>query len=229
VPFFRLDAEPRAGVLLEPLVIAYHQALSAGQMLGAIVAVQGAGAIGVLVAALAKRAGARRVILIGGPEARLRMGLEFGADRTINIETLADPSARIKAVANETPQGLGADVVFEVTGVPSALAEGLSMLRPGGTYVAAGHFTDAGDVALNPFKHFTNKHVRLVGVWGADLSHWAGALALLEANAYPFERIVSHTLPLERVHDAMQSLSTNYRLDGKEVGKLVIAPFDHDG
>ena len=224
VPFFRVDTEPHTGVLLEPLVIAYHQVERAGAMLGDTVGVQGAGAIGIFAAALAKHAGAPKVIVIGAPEARLEKAREFGADTTINIESVTDPAERVKAVTTETRHGYGADVVFECTGVPAALAEGLSMLRVAGTYVAAGHFTDAGDVALNPFRHFTSKHVNLVGVWGADLSHWAGALPLIEAGTYPFAEVISHELPLERVPDAIQSLSTNYRLAGKEVGKIVIAP-----
>jgi len=224
VPFFRVDAEPEVGVLLEPLVIAYHQVKRAGEMLGSTVVIQGAGAIGIFVAALAKRAGAREVIVIGTPEARLQLAREFGADIAINIESVTDPTERVKAVMAESPHGYGADIVFECTGVPKALAEGLSMVRAAGTYVAAGHFTDAGDVSLNPFKHFTNKDINLFGVWGADLSHWAGALPIIEAGAYPFAKVISHVLPLERVPDAMEALSTKYRLDGKEVAKIVIAP-----
>lgn len=224
VPFFRLEAEPRVGVLLEPLVIAYHQVQRAGRMLGDTVVIQGAGAIGIFVAGLVKRSGAEKVIVVGAPNARLELACEFGADVTVNIEAVKDPAERIKKVVAETPHGYGADVVFECTGVPKALAEGLSMLRSGGTYVAAGHFTDAGDTSLNPFRHFTNKDVNLFGVWGADLSHWAGALPLIEAGASPFAKVISHQLPLERVPDAMTALSTGYRLDGKEVAKIVIAP-----
>jgi L-iditol 2-dehydrogenase len=224
VPFFRVDAEPSTGVLLEPLVIAYHQIRSVGSTLGETVVVQGAGAIGILVAALAKSGGARRVIVIGAPERRLEKSREFGADVTINIESITDAEERVERVLEETPHGYGAAVVFECTGVPEAVAEGLSMVRPAGTYVAAGHFTDAGDVSLNPFKHFTSKHINLVGVWGADLSHWAAALPVIERGAYPFPELVSHKLGLERVPDAMEALSGGYRLDGEVVGKIVIAP-----
>jgi len=193
-------------------------------MLGDTVVVQGAGAIGIFVAALAKQAGARRVVVVGAPEARLEKARDFGADFTINIESITEPEERVQMVMTETPQGYGADVVFECTGVPAALAEGLAMTRAGGTYVAAGHFTDAGSVALNPFKHFTNKHVNLVGVWGADLSHWAGALPIIEAGIYPFADVISHELPLDRVSEAMATLSSDYRLDGQQVSKIVIAP-----
>lgn len=224
VPFFRIDAEPQMAVCLEPLAIAYHAVERAGPLLGRTVAVQGAGAIGTFVAGLVKGAGAGKVILLGAPQARLDTAREFfGVDVTVNIEGQVDPSERTRTVLDETPHGYGADTVFEITGVPAALAEGLSMVRGGGRYVTAGHFTDAGDVSLNPFRHFTNKYVDLVGVWGADLSHWAGALAILEAGTAPFFEVVSHELPLERVPAAIESLSSSYRLDDKEVGKIVIS------
>ena len=35
--------------------------------------------------------------------------------------------------------------------------------------------------------------------------------------------MVSHTLPLSRVGEAIDALSTNYRLDGEEVRKIAIS------
>ena len=148
---------------------------------------------------------------------------EFGADVTINIEEVPDPKERIEMVKKETPGGYGADVVFECAGVPAALPEGIDMLRRGGTYAVVGHFTDVGEVPLNPFTHMCNKHITLVGVWGGNLPYFVKGKPILESGKYPFSKMVSHKLPLERLGDVMTAISTDYRLDGKEVGKVVIA------
>ena len=128
----------------------------------------------------------------------------------------------MNAVKKETIGEYGADIVFECTGVPQAISEGIDMLRRGGTYVVAGHFTDNGDAKVNPFRHFTNKHITLMGVQGNDIRHFVRARPILESGKYPFEKIVSHKLPIERVADAMKAIIEGYRLDGEEVRKIVV-------
>ena len=107
----------------------------------------------------AKETGAFKTIVIGAPESRLELAKEFGADVTINIEEIPDAEERIELVKKETPGGYGADVVFECAGVPTAIPEGLDMVRRGGTYVVAGHFTDVGEVSINPFTHLNNNSI----------------------------------------------------------------------
>jgi L-iditol 2-dehydrogenase len=58
------------------------------------------------------------------------------------------------------------------------------------------------------------------------VEHFARALPVLERAEYPLEEIVSHRLPLERLSDAMEALTTSYRLDGREAVKIAIAPND---
>jgi len=127
-----------------------------------------------------------------------------------------------RLVKAETLGEYGADAVFECTGVPAAVPEGIKMLRRGGTYVVAGHFTDAGSTSLNPYADFNNKHINLIGVWGGNVSHFVRGRPLIESGRYPFEKFVSHKLPLERCQDAMDAIMGNYRLDGEEVNKIVI-------
>ena len=76
---------------------------------------------------------------------------------------------------------------------------------------------------LNPFLHFTSKQINLIGIWGDDIGHFVRGRPVLESGKYPLEKMVSHKLPLERVQDAIDAISTNYRLDDKEVIKIVIA------
>jgi L-iditol 2-dehydrogenase len=110
--------------------------------------------------------------------------------------------------------------------VPASIPEGLDMLRRGGTYVEAGHYTDHGDVALNPFRHMVHKQITLVAVWGADTPHFVAGRALIESGKYPFADLVSHRLPLHRVADGVAAIGGAYRLDGEEIRKVAVAAHD---
>ena len=68
-----------------------------------------------------------------------------------------------------------------------------------------------------------NKKPNILVIWGDDIGHFVRGRPIIESGKYPFEKMVSHKLPLERVQDAMNAISTNYRLDDKEVRKIVIA------
>lgn len=210
-------------VVLEPLTIGLHQVERIQMPVGATAVIQGAGAIGILTLVAAREAGALRTIVVGAPRTRLDLAREFGADVVLSIDDVPDPSERVRLVKAETPGGYGADVVFECTGVPQAIPEGLDMLRRGGAYVEAGHYTDHGDIPLNPFRHMVHKQITLVAVWGADTPHFVAGRALIESKKYPFADLVSHRLPLSRVADGIAAIGGSYTLDGQEVRKIAVA------
>lgn len=185
-----------------------------GMRMGDSVLIQGAGPVGLAAAAFAHLRGAGRIVMIGAPEARLRLAAAFGVDRTVGLNLA--PEERRTAVMDG---GRGMDVVIEATGNPEALPEGLELMRDGGTYVVAGHYTDAGPIPLNP--HVLNrKHVDLRGQWGTDLRHLVGALRMLErhGDALPFERVIGARYPLERAGEALRAV------DALDVTKAIIDP-----
>lgn len=98
----------------------------------------------------------------------------------------------------------------------------IDMLRRGGAYVVAGHFTDVGEIPLNPFRHFNQKQIALYGSWGCHPGEMVKARTIIESGKYDFGALVSHKLPLEQVQDAMTALSGDYRLNGEEVRKIAI-------
>ena len=69
----------------EPLAVSLHAANQAGPLLGQRVLVTGAGPIGVLTAAVARRAGAREIVVTDILEAPLAIARKVAADRTINV------------------------------------------------------------------------------------------------------------------------------------------------
>lgn len=221
--FLKTNLPPKIAVLLEPLSIGINCAEKGGIKTGDIVVIQGSGAIGLFALVSAKESGASKVIVIGGPKKRLDLAKRLGANVTIDINEIRDPKERVSMVKSETSMGLGADVVIECTGIPATVPEGLEMVRPCGRFVEAGHYTDNGTCAINPHLHLLRKSMTITSVYGSELSHFVRGLSLLESRKYPFEEIISHILPLERVMDAIKAMLSGYKLDGEEVIKIAIA------
>src|SRR5262249_34108812 len=93
------------------LVTAVHAIERAAVTLGDTVLVQGTGAVGLSVIALAKLSGATTVIAFGAPADRLALATEMGADVTFDVQqtTPAERLERVRALTG----GLGVDVAVE--------------------------------------------------------------------------------------------------------------------
>lgn len=132
-----------------------------------VVAVLGAGPIGLLQVAALKAYSVKKVILCGRHKNRLNMGLNLGADKVIDV----DKSDPVKGIFAET-DGRGADLVIESTGKPDVWESTLSMVRKGGNILLFGGcpsgttacFDTAGlhynEITLKGVFHFTPLAVR---------------------------------------------------------------------
>jgi len=94
---------------------------------GDVVAIVGAGPIGLAAILTARLYTPGRVVAIDVADSRLEGALRFGADETIN-------NGRKDAVSRilELTDGLGADCAFEAVGVPETFELAAELVRPGG-------------------------------------------------------------------------------------------------
>jgi threonine dehydrogenase-like Zn-dependent dehydrogenase len=184
------------------LLTAVHIVERSKITLGDTVVVQGAGAVGLSTAALARKHGAGQVIVIGGPADRLELALAMGADAVIDLDSSAD--ARLAQVLALT-SGIGADIVVEAAGSARAFEEGVRLARNGGAYVIAGHYTNVGDSTINAHEHINRKHLDIRGCWGSEVGHFLRALRALEryGREVPWERIGAQTFGLSQINDAI--------------------------
>jgi len=185
------------------LLTSVHIIERARVTLGDTVVVQGAGAVGLCTAALARRSGAAQVIVIGAPSDRLALATRMGADAVIDLNgTTAEQ--RLEQVLALTG-GRGADVVVEAAGSARAFEEGVRLARNGGAYVIAGHYTNAGDSTINAHEHINRKHLDIRGCWGSEVGHFLRALRVLEryANEVPWSAIGAKTYGLSEISDAL--------------------------
>lgn len=220
----RTSVPAQSAVLHEPLSVAVQMILAGPNLLGAEVAVQGAGAIGLLTVAVAKLAGATQVILVGGPAERLAVGRELGADVTVDIAELPGTAERSKFVLEHTSGGRGVDASYEIAGVAAAVQEGLSYLKPSGVLLEAGAAADVGTVQINPHLDLQRWRRQIVGVRGRRLRDFTTAGRLLERLDDGIAKLVTHRLSLDRVEEGLHSLGGAYTLDNKAVTKVTVAP-----
>ena len=183
------DAVPdRLAAAVEPLAVAVHVVRRAHPQVGDHIMVVGAGPIGLLVAQVARRAGAGRTVVVEVSPGRLAMA------RRLGFETLdaRDP-------AQEEIAGC-MDVVFEVSGSRPGITRSVRALRPRGTLLVVGFFPEPPPV---PLSQVLLKELEVRGSRVYAAGDFPAALALLEADAIQVAPLISHVLPVSKIKEAM--------------------------
>jgi len=221
---FKTDLDPATAVMLEPISNSIFGFERTPIRLGDTVVIQGSGGIGLPAVAIAKLLGALRIIVVGGPKGRLDLARECGADVCIDIADVSSPAERIRMVVDETPRKMGADVVVGATGIAQTVTEGISYLRYGGQLCEIGNATDSGTIPFSPYRDLVGKRAILAGISGTGVKQYAIALTVLEKGGFPFHKMVSHELALDRVAEGIAALGGSYQIDGRDTIKIAIAP-----
>lgn len=117
---------------------------------------------------------------------------------------LKDEDARIKRVM-ELTDGWGADVVAELVGHPRVCSEGIKMVGRAGHYLEIGNISPGLTYTLDP--QWPVGHNRsILGMVYYEAEHLQQALHLVPRtrDTYPWNRVLSHTLPLEQINEAFE-------------------------
>jgi L-iditol 2-dehydrogenase len=195
--------------LTEPLVIG-DRAVEFGDIEpGANIVVLGPGIIGLSVAYIARRHGARSVTVVGKNDPlRLDIATKLGADRVID---LGQGSDRLADHIDER----SIDRVFEATGFPDSITQGLGLLRDFGIMVAIGIHPAPAPIDITPF---VRRKLQLRGSHSGAAENWERVLKMLPEAASDLEAIVTHQLPL---NEAIEGFEMSRR---REACKVVIRP-----
>jgi threonine dehydrogenase-like Zn-dependent dehydrogenase len=153
------------------------------------VLVTGGGAIGLLVALLARVHGAADVVLVDGTPRRRAAAVGLGVDA---VDETPDVARQLKARWRHGPADAGADVAFQCRGQASALATALRCLRPQGTVVDLAFYTGgAADLALGEEFHHNGLTVRCAQI---------GRVPRSLASSWDRRRLSAETLGLLTGH-----------------------------
>jgi len=160
---------------------------------GATVLVIGGGIMGLLTMVLAKRRGARRLILSDPIEERRAMARRVGA--TVVVDPTREPlRERVLALTG----GRGADVVCEAVGKPELVAEALALVRPMGVLQLVGVNPKGSQLPLDLF----DVHYREITIHGAFGRGRAFRRALALMPKLGVKPLVTARFPLARIEDA---------------------------
>jgi threonine dehydrogenase-like Zn-dependent dehydrogenase len=187
-----------AAVLLEPFSVGMKAVRVAGVNGDDTVVVLGPGPIGLLTVVAAREAGARRVILAGagGDDDRLQLGLALGADVGIDI-TVGDPIEAVKAANG----GRLATRTIDATGHVAGFELGIQLLGRGGVLVTVGGSALEQRASISPM----DLVARQIDIRGSQLgaNHYEPCIAVLAANRYPLQKLVTHRFPLDALEQAL--------------------------
>ena len=172
---------------------------------GDTVLIQGPGPLGVYAVAFAKQMGAQEIIVIGGSENRLQTCREFGATLTLNRRELSLED-RKQAIMDKT-RGRGVDFAIEAVGDPSAVHEGIKLVRSGGAYVSIGFSQPPGNCQIDFFQEVVSKNLKIQGVWVSGTRHTWQAMKLVLERPELFARMITHRFSLEQANEALAAMA----------------------
>ncbi|HZQ37559.1 MAG TPA: zinc-binding dehydrogenase [Dehalococcoidia bacterium] len=175
--------------------------VAAGCGEGQQVVIQGAGGLGLSATAMAKDMGADRVIVLDRLPHRLALAKRFGADETVNVADYEAGQDRIQRV-RELTGGRGADLVLELVGLASLMAEGIAMLRNGGTFVEIGNIVPDSAATIHPSQLLRGKKIIGSAMYRPSILPLALDFLVRAQGRYPFEELVSHRFPLAQINEA---------------------------
>jgi len=205
-----LDGIPTTvGAVMDPMGNAFHTVLSA-DIPGSTVLVVGCGPIGCFAVGIARAAGAAKVIASDVNATRLALARQMGAHVTVNAAT--DDVVRV--VLEETG-GEGADVVCEMSGVPSALHQAFAAVRMGGRVQLLG--LPKGQVPIDFANEIIFKGITVYGVIGRKMYEtWHQMRRYLSAGLLDPRPVITHQFPLAKIDEALAAIRSG------NAGKIIL-------
>jgi L-iditol 2-dehydrogenase len=189
--------------ITEPLACVLHGAEEARVKLGDILAIIGAGPIGLLHLLTAKKMGAEKIIIIDLVEERLDFAKKLGADEVVN-------GGKVDAVetVRQLTRGYGADIVIEAIGLPATWEQALKLVRKGGTVLEFGGCPPGTEIKLNAeLLHYGE--VAVMGTFHTTPLHFRKALHLIAARTIDVRPLITRKMKLENIKEAFEVLSTS--------------------
>ncbi len=195
------------GGIHDPMGNAFHTALHGTEIPGATVLVTGCGPIGIFAVGIRVAAGASRVIASDVNPRRLELARQMGAHDAVTPD-------RAAAVVRAATDGLGVDVVLEMSGVPAAIHQAFKLVRVGGRVQMLGIPAKPMDVDFATEIIF--KGITIYGVVGRRMyDTWIQMTQFLRSGQFDPTPVITHRFPLEAHAEAIAAIKSG------EAGKVV--------
>lgn len=170
------------------------------------VVIQGSGPVGLYALAFAVQSGARQVIMIGAPDARLAIADRWGAALSLDVTSTSVEERREQILA--LTDGRGADLIVECSGRNAAFVEGLDLVRRGGRYAVLGA-SEPRPAEVRP-TNFNLRQLTVAGTMSGNIQHYYRALQFLadHQDRFSFGDLLGSRFTLEQVGDALEGMES---------------------
>ena len=192
------ELEPTALALAEPVSCCLNGARQFRVRPGESVVVLGTGPIGLLHVALAKLAGATRIVAVGRP-GRLDPALALGA-----THALASQGEKLTREILDATGG-GADVAIVAVGDPALANQALEVAAVGGRVNYFAGFPKGSKAVMEPnIVHY--RELQVTGGSNARRADVRRAVELLSSGALDVGSLVTHRFPLTQIDAAIAAV-----------------------
>jgi len=181
-------------MLADVLPTGYEVGVLAGGVRPAdVVAVVGAGPVGLSAITGAQLYSPSHIVAIDLSDARLEAAKHFGADVVVN-NSGEDPLA----VIGKLTGGLGADVAIEAVGLPASFELAVGLVRPGGRIANIGVHGDAATL------HLEDQWIRDITITTGlvDASSTPALMRLISTGQIDARRFITHRFGLDAFEEA---------------------------
>lgn len=193
--------DPELLVVGQPLGTAIHGLKKFDRVVGLDTVVLGQGGVGLLLAALLNRAGAKSVIAVDLYNENLNVSKQMGATHLVNASD-QDP---IEAVA-EITEGRLADIVIEAVGAEQTIRQAPYIVKKFGTIMAFG--VPKEETVTFEYEKFLRKQLRMIASdrTGDEPGYSSFRLAAqwLGEGRIDVSPLITHRLPFEQLQQAFE-------------------------
>ncbi|MFA6470573.1 MAG: L-threonine 3-dehydrogenase [Candidatus Latescibacterota bacterium] len=180
-----------AAAIFDPLGNAMHTVM-AESVSGKSVLITGAGAIGLFAVAIARYAGASQIIVIEPSAYKREHARLAGAD------LLFDPGAEgIEECILDNTDGLGPQILLEMSGNPQAISQGFRLLRNGGCACILG--IPPAPITIDWAKDIIFKGITIKAINGRRMyDTWFQSQNFMLKELKKINRLINHRLPFDQ-------------------------------
>ena len=186
-----------SAALVEPTAIAYNAVKLGEVSSNTNVAIIGDGPIGLLLLQVALAVGAKKTVLIGLDENKMKLATELGAFHTLNG---MDENLEKRAI--DIFDGPGADVILEASGSYLGAENAIKLVAPGGKVILQSLCGSKNQNAFN-LDHVVINDLTLRGALGSP-GIWPEVIKLIESGRVNPEKIVTHEFPIIKFPEALK-------------------------
>jgi len=201
------DIPDEIAAIFDPFGNAVHTALSF-DLVGEDILVTGAGPIGIMAAMVAKRCGARKVVITDINPQRLQLASKMGIEYVVNAteEKLSDVMKKIGMTE-------GFDVGLEMSGAATAFRDMIDKMNNGGKIAILGIAPTSFEIDWNKVIF---KMLNLKGIYGREMFEtWYKMITFVESGL-DLSPLITHRIPIDDFEVAFKAMHSG------STGKVVM-------